>query len=692
MKTIKIILFIFLIILSEFTWAYDFSAVHEGQTIYYNITSDTEPYTVEVTFQNSNYEEAFYTDFPNGSLIIPDYVMHNGKNYTITAIAPYAFYECDSLTEISMGNYIALIDYDAFYKCSRLNVINIPHTVKRIGEGAFQHCSGITSMHIPDSIQTIEYFAFLYCTKLKTFTVGKNNLHFTVLDDILYNHTMDTLIACPTAKYGEITIPNTVTWIDPAAFLACENLMGILKIPNSVKYIVDNAFDGCKHFNALILGDSVKYIGNNAFTGCSGLQGNLFIPNSVNFLGLGAFRYCSGLTAVNIPDSITTVFHYTFFKCESLKTVSFGKNLSIINAFAFQDCAGLKEISIPNSVKYINDGAFTHCSGLESLSIGDSVTHISQFAFSYCSNLRSITLGESMQYIGHNAFMNDQNLKEINIKAKIPPTILRLTFNNVPDSVSIYVPCNSKILYEADTLWNKFTHIQEADFTYKISVNTNNPLRGSAHATNADCITHQTILTALANPFCEFVEWNDGNTDNPRTVTLTQDTTFTAIFNTQTGYYEITVLSNDSFLGNVSGSGIFQEGSLITLKATREPLYFSRFKEWNDGNTDNPRSIRVTQDSVFTAVFINISNNVESINKGILSIYPNPSSTQLTLDNGQEIILEMQIYDVSGKQVKRGRMHDTKQSIDISDLHTGMYFVKVKTEKGVVNRKIQVLR
>ena len=147
------------------------------------------------------------------------------------------------------------------------------------------------------------------------------------------------------------------------------------------------------------------------------------------------------------------------------------------------------------------------------------------------------------------------------------------------------------------------------------------------------------------------MEWNDGNTDNPRTVTLTQDTTFTAIFNNQTGYYEITVLSNDSFLGNVSGSGIFQEGSLITLKATREPLYFSRFKEWNDGNTDNPRSIRVTQDSVFTAVFINISNNVESINKGILSIYPNPSSTQLTLDNGQEIILENAKYmNVSGNK------------------------------------------
>ncbi|NLE62975.1 MAG: leucine-rich repeat domain-containing protein, partial [Bacteroidales bacterium] len=185
MKTVKnIFIILFFVILSEYTWAYDFSAVHEGQTIYYNITSDTEPYTVEVTFQNTNYEEAFYTDFPIGSMIIPDYVMHNGKNYKVTAIAPFAFYGCDSLTEINLGNHIALIDFAAFYECSRLSIINIPHTVKRIGEAAFQHCSGITSMHIPDSVQTIEYFAFSYCTKLKTFTVGKNNTRFTVKEDI----------------------------------------------------------------------------------------------------------------------------------------------------------------------------------------------------------------------------------------------------------------------------------------------------------------------------------------------------------------------------------------------------------------------------------------------------------------------------------------------------------------------------
>lgn len=37
-------------------------------------------------------------------------------------------------------------------------------------------------------------------------------------------------------------------------------------------------------------------------------------------------------------------------------------------------------------------------------------------------------------------------------------------------------------------------------------------------------------LAANANYGYHFVQWNDGNTDNPRTIVLTQDTTFTAEF------------------------------------------------------------------------------------------------------------------------------------------------------------------
>ena len=42
--------------------------------------------------------------------------------------------------------------------------------------------------------------------------------------------------------------------------------------------------------------------------------------------------------------------------------------------------------------------------------------------------------------------------------------------------------------------------------------------------------TYATIISAVPDYGCHFVQWNDGNTDNPRTLYLTQDTTFVAIF------------------------------------------------------------------------------------------------------------------------------------------------------------------
>ena len=65
--------------------------------------------------------------------------------------------------------------------------------------------------------------------------------------------------------------------------------------------------------------------------------------------------------------------------------------------------------------------------------------------------------------------------------------------------------------------------------------------------------------------------------------------------------YTITASSNNSSYGTVSGGGTYNEGSQVTITATANSGY--RFKEWNDGNTDNPRVITVTKDAIYTAHF-----------------------------------------------------------------------------------------
>ncbi len=65
--------------------------------------------------------------------------------------------------------------------------------------------------------------------------------------------------------------------------------------------------------------------------------------------------------------------------------------------------------------------------------------------------------------------------------------------------------------------------------------------------------------------------------------------------------YTITATSNDENKGTVTGGGEYPKNKMITLIATPKPTY--RFKQWNDGSTDNPREINVTTNKDYTAEF-----------------------------------------------------------------------------------------
>ena len=111
-----------------------------------------------------------------------------------------------------------------------------------------------------------------------------------------------------------------------------------------------------------------------------------------------------------------------------------------------------------------------------------------------------------------------------------------------------------------------------------------------------------TTLTAAAKDGYQFVKWSDEVTDNPRSVTVDADATFTAVFEAiPVTKYTITVLSADEKAGSVTGSGEYEEGEKVEIKATAATGY--KFSKWNDGNTDNPRTITVTADATFIASF-----------------------------------------------------------------------------------------
>ena len=134
---------------------------------------------------------------------------------------------------------------------------------------------------------------------------------------------------------------------------------------------------------------------------------------------------------------------------------------------------------------------------------------------------------------------------------------------------------------------------------YTISLDVDTAIHGNVSGSgNYNYLSNRTI-SATANYGYHFTNWSDGNTSNPRTITLTQDTSFTAFF--ERNSYVVTVLSNNNTMGQVTGSDTVLYLDSITINATSN--YGYHFTHWQDNNTDNPRTVQVTQNKTYTAYF-----------------------------------------------------------------------------------------
>ncbi len=145
--------------------------------------------------------------------------------------------------------------------------------------------------------------------------------------------------------------------------------------------------------------------------------------------------------------------------------------------------------------------------------------------------------------------------------------------------------------------------------TYTITVNANPPAGGSVTGGGPYHYGETATLTATANSGYEFAGWQDGNTENPRAVTVTGNATYTATFSeVGTTYFSVTANVSPAGAGTVSGTGTYEAGTVIVLTANANPGY--TFDHWNDGSTSNPRTVTVNNDLSFTAYFTHNSYTV----------------------------------------------------------------------------------
>ena len=593
-------------------------------------------------------------------------------------ICSQAFTDCKKLTSINLPNTLISIGNIAFQHCELLESINIPNTVTNIGWQAFIYCYELASINIPNSVTSIGPGAFAACYNLASVTFAEGS-QLTSIDG-------QTFAGC---GLSSINIPNSVTTIGKEAFYGCS--LTSATIPNSVISIGENAFKECDDINFLSIPNSVTSIGNDAFNGVNiiiysgnatgspwgafniysaideygfiyndvektllakyvGNDKDIIIPDGVTSIGDNAFydentflyEYHE-LNSVSIPNTVTSIGKNAFAMHNELAPVFIPNSVTNIgnNAFyqinyiiysgtatgspwgAYHICQADEngfvitentaelvtyigndtDITIPDGVTSICGQAFMNCTGLSSINIPTGVTTIGNYAFSGCSSLKSITFGSSVAEIGPAALANCSNLQIIECKSETPPVVLSffggnatLTGNSLQDAiiydnVSLVFPEGAR-LYRRVQPWSNFP----STYMATITVTSANPAMGMTIGNGSYMIGTSTEIAAIEKSGHHFVRWNDGVTDNPRSISITGNATYSAVF--AVNVYNVTVTTEN---GTISGTGEYTHGSRATLTATPNDGY--HFVRWSNGSINSSITVKVTEDLEFDAEF-----------------------------------------------------------------------------------------
>ena len=413
--------------------------------INYNITSNIEPYTVEVI-------EGNYT----GDIVIPESIEKDGITYTVTSIKSYAFSN-SQITSVIIPNSIVIIDNGVFNGCYFLNSVSLPNTITKIGKSSFSYCEKLTEIEIPNSVKSIGEYAFNGCSRLASISIPEG---VTKIENY-------TFLDCSGLK--TITLPSTITSIGNSAFAmgaswetTDEGGMQLIYYKRSIKCdAVIPPTLGNSLFDYNIITMEVPFASMMAYKEDESwaryditylskeVDGQNFVPTSDTEIELSSKNNEEdGYNGdVVIPEEVT-IEDQTY-------------TVSSIGESAFAECTEMTSVSVPASITTIASTAFDGCTGLELLDMSENtaLTIIDGNTFSTCTALETVNFPTSLESIGTSAFANCANLSNMSLPCTTPPVLDNENnpFEGVDATACIIsIPTESVSAYTQSDSWSKF--------------------------------------------------------------------------------------------------------------------------------------------------------------------------------------------------------------------------------------------
>ena len=516
-----------------------------------------------------------------------------------------------------------------------------------------------------------------------------------------------------TIDYGSYSLTFMITCVEPAecCHTSCTNPTEptAITIPSTVE------FSG-KQF-------SVATIGTFCFNKCTNLT-NIEIPNSVLWIRGNAFVKCTSLTSIEIPNSVSIIEWGAFSDCTGLTNVKLGNSVSDLYQSAFSGCSNLTNIVVDEGNYYydsrencnaiIETNSNTLIVGCKGTIIPNTVTKIGDDAFKD-RNLTTIELPDQITSIGKRAFGDNKELRSIRCLAQKPPYFQSAndaSFSDCREDLQVQVPEEAMEEYKSSS-WDYFTITKIYPYHY------------------GDYITedyNDYSFKFTANPFYDgFVVTSETKPENateiiiPSTIGF-QGGEYPVTYIGDSTFYNCTSLSNIEIPESITHIGKYAFYDCTGLSNIEIPEFVTSIGSYAFAGCNNLKSIscyaKVVPSSP-TNIFDNCPSdmtiyvpesslyaymsklpwylfNVKALGDGIeessssFDIYPNPVKDEIRISS-EEVIKGITIFDIYGRQLYDLTIRQQGEvKIDVSDLNSGIYFVKVRFNNSETMKRVVI--
>ena len=361
----------------------------------------------------------------DGIVTVPEYI----DDYQITSIgdgASNAFNNRTWLKQVVLPDCITEFPYVAFAYCPNLETVNYPTALTRISENAFWNCKSFKNGCIPGSVKEITPRSF----------------ENTGIEELILGEGVERIEQC--------------------AINECMNLKKI-HIPSTVISIFDD-------FGSLPAIESIEVA-----------EGNLYYDSRDNcnaIISTKEHLLLRGCRNTIIPSEVTKLGSYAFFGTRGLIDLNIPKRIEFLSSNTFRGCSDLQHITVePGNSRYYSPNESNAIIENSELLIGCSNTIIPEFvnelsvaSFANNDKVTSITIPTTMD-IGGYAFLACPLVKVTSLSKK-PKAIADYAFyddgytgvqSNTYETATLYVPHDTKEIYQATEGWKRFQNIVELD-------------------------------------------------------------------------------------------------------------------------------------------------------------------------------------------------------------------------------------